>query len=103
DGNRLPTWKQVTNIEELIPRQFHWGDHLFLYTEEELRELFSRTGFEVLDCLKINSSYVTQIKGVRYLLPESALTWLERKTRHWKKHGKDSTNCIVMVGRKTRL
>ena len=40
-GNQLPTYSQVTNIEELIPKQFHWGDHLFLYTDSELSN-FSR-------------------------------------------------------------
>lgn len=96
----LPTYKQVTNIEELIPRQFHWGDHLFLYTEEELRELMRGQGLEPVEVRKINSSYATQIKGARYLIPHGLLRWLERKTRHLSRQGKDSTNTLVAVARK---
>lgn len=99
-GQPLPTYRQVTNIEELIPRQFHWGDHLFLYTEDELRELLEEAGFELLQCLKLNSSYVSQLKGIRYLMPHAMLRWLERKTRNWKIQDKDSTNCLVVVARK---
>jgi len=99
-GQPLPTYRQVTNIEELIPKQFHWGDHLFLYTEEELRDLLSQTGFEVLEVSKINSQYVSQMKGVRYLLPLKALRWLESKTRHLQRGGKDSTNGLVVVARR---
>jgi len=96
----LPTYKQVTNLEELIPKQFHWGDHLFLYTQEELQELLFNAGFEVIQVLKLNSSYVSQIKGVRYLLPLFALKWIEKKTRHWMRNGKDSTNSLIVVGKK---
>lgn len=99
-GAGLPTYSQVTNLEELIPRQFHWGDHLFLYTEQELRGLFKAAGFEPLECLKINSSYVSQLKGVRYLLPLRALRWMERRTRRWPKRGKDSAGNLIMVGRR---
>lgn len=99
-GQPLPTYKQVTDIEALIPRQFHWGDHLFLYTEEELRELMQAQGFEVLQILKLNSSFVAEIKGIRYLLPHSVLKWMERKTRNWKRHDKDSTNTLIAVGRR---
>jgi 2-polyprenyl-3-methyl-5-hydroxy-6-metoxy-1,4-benzoquinol methylase len=98
-SSKLPTYKQVTNLEELIPRQFHWGDHLFLYTTDELRELVERAGMEVLFQEKYHSAYVSQIKGARYLLPLVALKWLERKTRHWKKQGKDSANLLILVGR----
>jgi 2-polyprenyl-3-methyl-5-hydroxy-6-metoxy-1,4-benzoquinol methylase len=97
----LPTFSEVKNIEELIPRQFHWGDHLFLYTEAELRGLFRETGLEVVFAEKYNSSFVTQLKGVRYILPLPLLRWMERKTRGLKKGGKDSTNLIIMVGRNT--
>lgn len=96
----LPTYKQVTNLEALIPRQFHWGDHLFLYTDEELTELLDRAGFDVLVLKKQNSSYVSQMKGIRYLFPLAVLRWFESIARHWKKHGKDSTNSIVLVAKK---
>jgi 2-polyprenyl-3-methyl-5-hydroxy-6-metoxy-1,4-benzoquinol methylase len=96
----LPTYKQVTDIESLIPRQFHWGDHLFLYTEEELRELMLSQGLEPLEIRKINSSYVSQIKGARYLIPGSLIKWLEKKTRPLKRNGKDSTNTLVAIARK---
>jgi 2-polyprenyl-3-methyl-5-hydroxy-6-metoxy-1,4-benzoquinol methylase len=96
----LPTYKQVTHLEELIPRQFHWGDHLFLYTEDELRELVENQGFKIQGIEKLNSSYVGQIKGIRYLFPLRALKWMERKTRSWKKKGKDSTNCLILSAQK---
>jgi 2-polyprenyl-6-hydroxyphenyl methylase/3-demethylubiquinone-9 3-methyltransferase len=96
----LPTYKQVSNLEELIPRQFHWGDHLFLYTDEELRELMNDQGLEVLQILKMNSAYVSEIKAIRYLMPKAMLTWLEKRTRTFKKQGKDSTANIVVVARK---
>jgi 2-polyprenyl-3-methyl-5-hydroxy-6-metoxy-1,4-benzoquinol methylase len=99
-SSTLPTYRQVTNIEELIPKQFHWGDHLFLYTTDELRELFDQAGLDVVYCEKYHSAYVSQIKAVRYLMPLSFLHWLERKTRHWKKRGKDSANLLIVVGRK---
>ncbi len=102
-GQGLPTYKQVENLEELIPRQFHWGDHLFLYTLEELQDLFDSAGFDTVVSLKLNSSYVTQIKGIRYLMPTALLRWLERKTRTWAKGDKDSTNSLVIVGRKRKL
>jgi 2-polyprenyl-3-methyl-5-hydroxy-6-metoxy-1,4-benzoquinol methylase len=84
----LQTYSQVTDIEALIPKQFHWGDHLFLFTEEELRKLLDEAGFEVLEVVRLNSSYFTQIKGVRYILPLAALKWIEKKTRNWKKMAK---------------
>jgi 2-polyprenyl-3-methyl-5-hydroxy-6-metoxy-1,4-benzoquinol methylase len=95
-----PTYRQVTNIEELIPRQFHWGDHLFLYTTDELRALFDQAGLDVVYLEKYHSAYVSQLKGVRYLFPLFALKWLEKKSRHWKKRGKDSTCLLIAVGRK---
>lgn len=98
----LPTFKQVTDLTALIPRQFHWGDHLFLYTVEELQELFAKVGLEWVEHSKLNSSYVTQLKGLRYLLPLRALQALERLTRSWRRGGKDSTNCIVAVGRRPK-
>jgi 2-polyprenyl-3-methyl-5-hydroxy-6-metoxy-1,4-benzoquinol methylase len=99
-NSKLPTYSEVTNIEELIPKQFHWGDHLFLYTDQELRMLFSRVGLSVLFLEKFNSQYFTQLKGVRYLLPLSLLKWFERKSRRWTKKNKDSTNLIIVVGQK---
>lgn len=99
-GSELPTYSQVTDLEALIPRQFHWGDHLFLYTMEELQGLLELAGFEVLFREKYHSSYVSQLKGIRYLLPVQALRWLERQTRHWMKRGKDSSNSLVIVARK---
>lgn len=99
-SSRLPTYRQVTNIEELIPRQFHWGDHLFLYTTGELRELFARAGLSVIYAEKYHSAYVSQLKAIRYLLPFQALKWLEGKTRHLKKRGKDSANLLILVARK---
>ena len=98
-GQPLPTYKQVTNLSELIPRQFHWGDHLFLYTEEELKELLKDQGFEPIECIKLNSSYVSQIKAIRYILPIRFLKWLDGKTRYWKKGDKESTNTLIMVAR----
>lgn len=95
----LPTFSQVTNIEELIPRQFHWGDHLFLYTDAELKGLMEKAGFEILECVKLNSSYVSQIKAARYLMPLSLLKWLDHKASRWTRSGQDSTNCLIMVGR----
>jgi len=99
-GSPLPTYSQVTDVEALIPRQFHWGDHLFLYTEQELRNLLDRAGFDVVSLEKQNSSYVSQIKGLRYLLPLRALERFERLARRWKKGGKDSTCSIVLVARR---
>ena len=99
-GSTLPTYKQVTNLEELIPRQFHWGDHLFLYTVEELRELFDQAGLDLIYAEKYHSSFVSQIKAPRYLMPLRLLKWLEKKTRHLSKGGKDSTNLLIVVGRK---
>jgi 2-polyprenyl-3-methyl-5-hydroxy-6-metoxy-1,4-benzoquinol methylase len=99
-SSTLPTYKQVTNLEELIPKQFHWGDHLFLYTTDELRELFTQAGLEVIYIEKYHSAYVSQLKAIRYLLPLSALKFLERKTRHWKKDGNDSANLLIAVARK---
>lgn len=99
-GSKLPTYSQVTDIEALIPRQFHWGDHLFLYTIPELTALFDRAGFDVVYAEKYHSSYVSQIKGVRYLMPMGLLRWIERKTRHIKKAGKDSANLLILVAKK---
>jgi len=98
--SNLPTYEQVTNISELIPRQFHWGDHLFLYTENELRKLIIEAGMEVLYFEKYNSAYVSQLKAIRYLLPLQFLTWFEVKTRKWRKKGKDSANLLILVARK---
>lgn len=95
-----PTYKQVSNIEELIPRQFHWGEHLFLYTEQELKDLFQQAGLECVYFEKFNSAYVSQIKAARYFLPLKTLNWIERKTRHWKMRGKDSANLLIAVARK---
>lgn len=99
-GSTLPCYSDVTDIEKLIPRQFHWGEHLFLYTDAELRSLFTKAGLEVIYLEKYHSAYVSQIKGMRYLLPLALLRWMERKTRGWKKRGKDSTNLLIAVGRK---
>jgi 2-polyprenyl-3-methyl-5-hydroxy-6-metoxy-1,4-benzoquinol methylase len=101
-SSRLPTYKQVSNIEELIPRQFHWGDHLFLYTEAELRELFKNAGLEVVYLEKYHSAYVSQLKAIRYLLPMAALKLIERGTRHMKKQGKDSANLLIAVARRPK-
>ncbi len=99
-GSELPTFSQVSDLTELIPRQFHWGDHLFLYTADELRVLIQEAGLEVVELGKYNSSYVSQIKGLRYLLPLPILRWLERCTRNWPKMGKDSANLLIAVVRK---
>lgn len=96
----LPTYTQVDNIEDLIPKQFHWGDHLFLFTVEELTALFNKNGFNVITAIKFNSQYFSQLKGMRYLFPLRALTWFEKITRSWKKGGKDSTNCLILVAQK---
>jgi 2-polyprenyl-3-methyl-5-hydroxy-6-metoxy-1,4-benzoquinol methylase len=101
-GSELPTFSQVTDLTALIPRQFHWGDHLFLYTARELRGLLEEAGFEVVELGKYHSSYVSQIKGLRYLLPLWLLRFLERKTRNWRKKGKDSANLLIAVARKPR-
>ncbi|MCM0604614.1 MAG: methyltransferase domain-containing protein [Xanthomonadaceae bacterium] len=96
----LPTYKQVTNIEELFPKQFHWGDHLFLFTVQELRKLFDQNGFDVITVIKLNRQYFSQLKGPRYFFPIRILSWFERLTRSWKKGGKDSTNCLILVAQK---
>lgn len=99
-GSRLPTYSQVTDISALIPKQFHWGDHLFLFTIEELRSLFVRQGFRMLREIKFHSQYISQLKGPRYLLPLRALEWMEKRTRHLKKRGKDSAGHLIVVARK---
>lgn len=96
----LPTFKEVTDLEALIPRQFHYGDHLFLYTVEELHELFSRVGLTPLYTEKYHSAYVSQIKGIRYLMPLRLLQWMERKTRHWKIKNKDSAGLLILAAKK---
>ena len=102
-SSKLPTYKQVTHLEALIPKQYHWGDHLFLYTVEELKELFTRAGLELLLVEKYHSSYISQMKAFRYLLPLSMIKLLERKTRHWKKEGRDSANLLIAVARKPKI
>lgn len=99
-GSTLKTFSQVDNVEELIPRQFHWGDHLFLYTIEELKSLFEGVKLEMIYAETYHSQFVSQLKGVRYIIPMGVLKWLEKKTRHLKKQGKDSTNLIMCVGRR---
>jgi 2-polyprenyl-3-methyl-5-hydroxy-6-metoxy-1,4-benzoquinol methylase len=101
-SSQLPTFSQVENLEQFIPKQFHWGDHLFLYTVEELRALFEKGGLEPVFLEKYHSAYVSQLKAVRYLMPLSLLRWWERHTRHWKKRGKDSANLLIAVARKPR-
>lgn len=98
-GSKLPTYSQVDDVDALIPRQFHWGDHLFLYTTDELRKLLNEAGFDVAYEAKYHSSYVSQLKGVRYFLPLAGLRWLERLTRAWPKNGKDSANLLIVVAR----
>lgn len=98
-SSTLPTFSQVKDVTALIPKQFHWGDHLFLYTAEELRGLLEEAGFEILHLEKYHSAYVSQIKAPRYLMPLGVLRWLERKTRHWGKRGRDSANLLIAVGR----
>lgn len=99
-SSNLPTYRQVEDVEALIPRQFHWGDHLFLYTQDELRELFTQAGLEPLFFGKYNSAYVSQIKAARYFIPLRVLKWMERRTRTWKKAGKDSTNLLIAVAKR---
>ncbi|MBY0471076.1 methyltransferase domain-containing protein [bacterium] len=99
-SSTLPTYNQVDNIEELMPKQFHWSDHLFLYTTEELRELLTEAGFDCVYMEKYHSAYVSQIKAIRFLFPMRFLKWLEKKTRHLPKAGKDSAHSIIAVGRK---
>ena len=99
-GSTLPTYSQVTDLSALIPRQFHWGDHLFLYTDVELKALLEESGFEVIQIEKLDASFVSQMKGIRYLFPKSFLKWLEKKTRGFKKNGKDTTCCIVVAAKK---
>lgn len=98
-SSTLPTFSEVKDVSALIPKQFHWGDHLFLYTDGELRGLLEEAGFEVLYLEKYHSAYVSQIKALRYLMPLGLLKWLERRTRHWPKKGKDSANLLIAVGR----
>jgi 2-polyprenyl-3-methyl-5-hydroxy-6-metoxy-1,4-benzoquinol methylase len=45
EGSALPTFSEVEDITRFMPKQFHWGDHLFLYTREELRKLGGRVRF----------------------------------------------------------
>lgn len=97
-SSQLPTFSQVSDVTALIPKQFHWGDHLFLYTEAELRGLLEEAGFDVVYLEKYHSAYVSQIKALRYLMPLWLLKWLEKKTRHWPKNGKDSANLLIAVG-----
>ncbi len=100
-GSPLKTYSQIDDVSALIPRQFHFGDHLFLYTAEELSGLLLEAGFEVVETIKFNSSYLSQLKGIRYLFPYGALRWAERKLRAWSKNGKDSTNGLIVVARKS--
>lgn len=100
-GQKLPTFSQVTDFSAFESRQFHWGDHLFLYTKDELTGLLSRSGFDVIRAFGVNSDYVSQIKGMRYLIPYRLLRWMERMTRNWKLHGEDSTNTLIVVGRRS--
>ena len=99
-GNELPTYSQVTDFEALIPKQFHWLEHLFLYTETELTGLMEESGIDVIASTKFNSAYSHQIKAIRYLLPLQFLKWLEKTTWPWKIRGKDSTNGLILTGRK---
>lgn len=99
-GHGLPTYSEVRDPSLFEGKQFHWGDHLFLYTEPELRGLLADAGFDVVDYIRCNSSYVSQLKAVRYLLPLGALHWLERRTRGFKRHGKDSTANLVVVAKR---
>lgn len=97
----LPTYSQVPDVSALIPRQFHWGDHLFLYTEEELHGLLRAQGLEPLETIKYNSVYVSQIKAPRYLLPLRAIYWLDALTSRWKRRGRDSTDGMIVIARKS--
>lgn len=104
-ANRLPTYREVAHdLERFIPQQFHWGDHLFLYTETELRELLAQAGFDPAATTvdKVNSAWITQIKGARYLLPRAALSWLERRTRGIRRQGRDSTENLIVTARRPR-
>jgi hypothetical protein len=51
---------------------------------------------------KYHSSYVSQLKGIRYVLPLAALNWLVRRSRSWKMSGRDSANLLIAVARKPR-
>ena len=99
-GSTLPTYTQVEDVSVLVPKQFHWSDHLFLYTIEELQMLFAKQGYEWIWGEKYTSSYVSQIKAVRYLLPKKVLQWMEVKTRHWKRAGRDTSTQLIVAGRK---
>ena len=60
--------------------------------------LFSRSAASKA---KLNSRYVAELKAIRYVIPLRLLKWMERRTRSWKKGDKDSTNCLVLVARKS--
>ncbi len=94
-GSTLQTFSQIECFDVFEGKQFHWGDHTFLFTEKELRSLGCESGFKTIYSKGIISQYSTQIKAIRYLLPFKLLEMIDDLTSTWKKSGKSCTANLI--------
>lgn len=100
-GNHLPTFSEISSDRrEFEARQFHYGDHLFLYTPDELRALLEKGGFEVLEVVTFNSHYLTKSGVFRYLFTQGFLKKLDRWLSPLSLKGGSSANSMVAIARK---
>ena len=100
EGSPLPTFSQVKDPSAFIPRQFHWGDHVFLYTREELESLGDECGFSTFHSEAMDSRQQNRLKAVRYLMPLSWLHALEKWGRTRPIKGRASTRLLIHGYRK---
>jgi hypothetical protein len=100
-GNDLPTFSSITDDRrEFEGKQFHHGNHLFLYTPDELRSLLERGGFRVERIEVFNSHYLTKSGIFRYLLTQKALKALDRPLSRLPFLAGSSANMMIAVAKR---
>lgn len=100
-GNDVPTFSTISSDRrEFEGKQFHHGNHLFVYTPDELRALLEKGGFEVLETENFNSHYLTKSGMFRYLFSKEQLKSLDRWLSKMPFRGLSSANMMIMVARK---
>ncbi len=100
-ANDLPTYKEISaDRSKFEAIQFHHGNHLFLYTPGELKELLERGRFELLRLEVFNSHHLTKRTILRYFFPQFCLRIFDRLLSRIPFQGGSSANMMISVARK---
>jgi 2-polyprenyl-3-methyl-5-hydroxy-6-metoxy-1,4-benzoquinol methylase len=107
--NRLPTYSQIANFEELKTKQFQpdADGHLYLITADEMADIASEAGLEVQYMLVWGTPFICGDCGFRYLsriLPAQCWYSLEQQCQRFGGQflNRFATSLSVVLGKKAQ-